>query len=40
MAALTGLTLKAAIEGLRSKAFSSEELTAAHVEAVANARAR
>jgi aspartyl-tRNA(Asn)/glutamyl-tRNA(Gln) amidotransferase subunit A len=38
MTAFTGLTLKAALEGLRSKAFTSEELTRAHVEAVEAAR--
>ncbi|HYG26097.1 MAG TPA: amidase family protein, partial [Caulobacteraceae bacterium] len=38
MAELTSLTLKGAIDGLRSKAFSSAELTKAHVEAVAAAR--
>jgi aspartyl-tRNA(Asn)/glutamyl-tRNA(Gln) amidotransferase subunit A len=35
MAELTSLTLKAALDGLASKAFSSEELTRVHVEAVA-----
>jgi len=34
MSALTSLTLKAALDGLRSKQFSSEELTRAHVEAI------
>ena len=38
MTELTGLTLKAAIEGLRSRAFSSEEITRAHVAAVEGAR--
>ena len=38
MSELTSLTLKAALDGLRSKAFSSVELTQAHVEAVAAAR--
>ncbi|HYD44264.1 MAG TPA: Asp-tRNA(Asn)/Glu-tRNA(Gln) amidotransferase subunit GatA [Phenylobacterium sp.] len=38
MSELTGLTLKGAVEGLRAKAFSSAELTEAHVEAVAAAR--
>ena len=38
MSALTTLTLKAALDGLRSKAFSSRELTAAHIEAIAAAR--
>src|SRR6201985_1368023 len=35
MAELTGLTLKAALDGLKSKQFSSEEITQAHVDAVA-----
>jgi aspartyl-tRNA(Asn)/glutamyl-tRNA(Gln) amidotransferase subunit A len=39
MAALTSLTLKAALDGLRAKSFSSVELTKAHVEAVEAARA-
>src|SRR6476646_902140 len=39
MAALTSLTLKAALDGLKSKDFSSVELTQAHVEAVEAARA-
>src|SRR5258706_9016037 len=34
MAALTSLTLKAALDGLKAKSFSSVELTQAHVEAV------
>ena len=38
MASLTSLTLKAALDGLAAKSFSSEELTQAHVEAVAAAR--
>jgi aspartyl-tRNA(Asn)/glutamyl-tRNA(Gln) amidotransferase subunit A len=38
MSALTSLTLKAALDGLESKAFSSEEITKAHVEAVEAAR--
>jgi aspartyl-tRNA(Asn)/glutamyl-tRNA(Gln) amidotransferase subunit A len=38
MPKLTGLTLKAAIDGLRGKAFSSEELTRAHIEAIEKAR--
>ncbi|HXQ47571.1 MAG TPA: amidase, partial [Caulobacteraceae bacterium] len=38
MAAATSLTLKGAIEGLRAKAFSAEELTAAHIAAVEQAR--
>jgi len=39
MTELTSLTLKAALDGLQSKAFSSVELTQAHVEAVEAARA-
>jgi len=39
MAELTSLTLKAALDGLASKSFSSVELTQAHVEAVEAARA-
>jgi len=39
MAGLTDLTLKAALDGLASKAFSSEEITKAHVDAVEAARA-
>lgn len=38
MSALTKLTLKAALEGLDTKAFSALELTHAHVEAVEAAR--
>ncbi len=38
MTSLTKLTLKAALDGLADKSFSSEELTKAHVEAVAAAR--
>ncbi len=38
MSALTKLTLKAALEGLDTKAFSALELTQAHVEAVEAAR--
>ena len=38
MASLTSLTLKAALDGLADKSFSSEELTQAHVEAVEAAR--
>jgi aspartyl-tRNA(Asn)/glutamyl-tRNA(Gln) amidotransferase subunit A len=33
-----GLTLKAAIEGLRAKTFSAEELAVAHLDAIAQAR--
>ncbi|MFP5448979.1 MAG: Asp-tRNA(Asn)/Glu-tRNA(Gln) amidotransferase subunit GatA [Alphaproteobacteria bacterium] len=39
MSDLTKLTLKSALEGLDSKAFSSVELTRAHIEAVESARA-
>ena len=35
--ALTGLTLKGALEGLAAKAFSAEELARAHAEAIAAA---
>ena len=38
MAALTDLTLRAALDGLAAGTFSSEELTRAHVEAVEAAR--
>ncbi|MBX3478942.1 MAG: Asp-tRNA(Asn)/Glu-tRNA(Gln) amidotransferase subunit GatA [Caulobacter sp.] len=38
MSALTSLTLKAALDGLKSKAFSSVEITQAHIDAVAAAR--
>ena len=38
MTSLTKLTLKAALDGLADKSFSSEELTQAHVEAVAAAK--
>jgi aspartyl-tRNA(Asn)/glutamyl-tRNA(Gln) amidotransferase subunit A len=38
MSELTGLTLKAALEGLKRGAFSSEEITRAHVGAVEAAR--
>jgi len=38
MSSLTSLTLKAALEGLADKSFSSEELTKAHVDAVAAAK--
>jgi len=38
MTSLTSLTLKAALDGLETKSFSSEELTRAHVEAVAAAK--
>ncbi len=39
MSDLTKLTLKAALEGLAAKSFSSVELTKAHVQAVEGARA-
>jgi aspartyl-tRNA(Asn)/glutamyl-tRNA(Gln) amidotransferase subunit A len=39
MAELTSLTLKSALEGLEAKAFSSAELTQAHIQAVEGARA-
>jgi aspartyl-tRNA(Asn)/glutamyl-tRNA(Gln) amidotransferase subunit A len=39
MSALTSLTLKAALDGLADKSFSSVDLTQAHVEAVEAARA-
>ncbi|HEX6859310.1 MAG TPA: Asp-tRNA(Asn)/Glu-tRNA(Gln) amidotransferase subunit GatA [Caulobacteraceae bacterium] len=38
MSELTSLTLKGALDGLRAKAFSSVELTKAHIEAVEAAR--
>ena len=38
MTELTGLTLKAALDGLKSRAFSSEEITRAHVAAIEGAR--
>ncbi|MDP1598334.1 Asp-tRNA(Asn)/Glu-tRNA(Gln) amidotransferase subunit GatA [Phenylobacterium sp.] len=38
MTSLTKLTLKAALDGLADKSFSSQELTEAHVEAVAAAK--
>ena len=38
MSELTSLTLKGAIDGLKSKRFSAEELTRAHSEAVEAAR--
>jgi aspartyl-tRNA(Asn)/glutamyl-tRNA(Gln) amidotransferase subunit A len=38
MSALTALTLKAAIDGLRAKRFSSAELTGAHITAIEQAR--
>ncbi|MGZ3366729.1 MAG: amidase, partial [Caulobacteraceae bacterium] len=39
MSELTGLTLKAALDGLKSKQFSSAEITQAHVDAVAASKA-
>ena len=39
MSKLTSLTLKAALDGLKSKQFSAVEITQAHVEAVEAARA-
>jgi aspartyl-tRNA(Asn)/glutamyl-tRNA(Gln) amidotransferase subunit A len=39
MSDLTSLTLKAALDGLASKSFSSVEITQAHIEAVEAARA-
>ena len=38
MTNLTALTLKAALAGLRSRAFTSVEITAAHIDAIAAAR--
>ncbi|HEX4198775.1 MAG TPA: Asp-tRNA(Asn)/Glu-tRNA(Gln) amidotransferase subunit GatA, partial [Caulobacteraceae bacterium] len=38
MAAATGMTLKAAIDGLRAKRFSAEELATAHLAAIEAAR--
>jgi aspartyl-tRNA(Asn)/glutamyl-tRNA(Gln) amidotransferase subunit A len=38
MSSLTKLTLKAALDGLSAKSFSSEEITQAHVEAIEAAR--
>jgi alanine racemase len=37
MSDLTRLTLKAALDGLEAKTFSSVELTQAHIDAVAQA---
>jgi aspartyl-tRNA(Asn)/glutamyl-tRNA(Gln) amidotransferase subunit A len=39
MSSLTSLTLKAAVDGLKARAFSSVELTRAHVGAIEQARA-
>jgi aspartyl-tRNA(Asn)/glutamyl-tRNA(Gln) amidotransferase subunit A len=38
MSKLTGLTLKAAVDGLRAKSFSAVEIAQAHVEAIEQAR--
>jgi aspartyl-tRNA(Asn)/glutamyl-tRNA(Gln) amidotransferase subunit A len=38
MTSLTSLTLKAAVDGLKSKAFSAVEIAKAHIEAVEAAR--
>jgi aspartyl-tRNA(Asn)/glutamyl-tRNA(Gln) amidotransferase subunit A len=38
MADIKGLTLKAAVDGLRAKRFSAEELAVAHLDAIAEAR--
>lgn len=38
MSKLTGLTLKAAVDGLRAKSFSAAELAQAHIEAIEQAR--
>jgi aspartyl-tRNA(Asn)/glutamyl-tRNA(Gln) amidotransferase subunit A len=38
MSELTGLTLKDAVEGLRARRFSAEEITRAHIDAVETAR--
>jgi aspartyl-tRNA(Asn)/glutamyl-tRNA(Gln) amidotransferase subunit A len=38
MSALTALTLRAAVEGLRAKDFTSREITSAHLEAIEGAR--
>jgi aspartyl-tRNA(Asn)/glutamyl-tRNA(Gln) amidotransferase subunit A len=39
MSELTQLTLKAALDGLKTRAFSSEEITRAHLSAIEKARA-
>lgn len=39
MSSLTDLTLADAVDGLRARAFSARELTAAHIEAIEQARA-
>ena len=38
MSSLTNLTLKAALDGLAAKSFSSEEITRAHIDAIEKAR--
>ena len=38
MTNLTNLTLKAALDGLAAKSFSSEEITRAHIDAIEKAR--
>ena len=38
MSGLTGITLKAALDGLATRRFSAEEITRAHIEAVEHAR--
>ncbi|HEY3813564.1 MAG TPA: Asp-tRNA(Asn)/Glu-tRNA(Gln) amidotransferase subunit GatA [Caulobacteraceae bacterium] len=40
MSSLTNLTLKAALDGLKAKAFSSEEITRAHIAAIEKANPR
>ena len=40
MSSLTNLTLKAALDGLKAKAFSSEEITRAHMAAIEKANPR
>ncbi|MBS0294695.1 MAG: Asp-tRNA(Asn)/Glu-tRNA(Gln) amidotransferase subunit GatA [Proteobacteria bacterium] len=37
MSSLTNLTLKAALDGLKAKSFSSEEITKAHIDAIEKA---
>ena len=38
MSALTALTLRAAVDGLRARDFTSQEITRAHLEAIESAR--
>jgi len=38
MSALTALTLRAAVDGLRARDFTAEEITRAHIEAIEKAR--